>query len=155
MSNSMTIKFWGVRGSIACPGPDTVRFGGNTSCVEVVCGEHRIVFDAGSGHRAFGEALAGQSGEIDLFFSLLHIDHVIGLPVFSPAFVEKARLRLWAVDLKGVGGLRAARDKYMSFPLFPIGLDAFRADVAFNDFARGDVLTPRPGIVLRTAALDH
>jgi len=155
MSDSITIKFWGVRGSIACPGPDTVRYGGNTSCVEVRCGDHRVIFDAGSGLRVLGETLAGQSGEIDLFFSHLHIDHLIGLPFFPPAFEEKTRLRLWAGGLKDAGGLRAALDRYMSFPLFPIGLDQFRADIAFNDFSRGDVLTPRPGIVLRTAALDH
>jgi phosphoribosyl 1,2-cyclic phosphodiesterase len=151
----MTIKFWGVRGSIACPGPDTVRYGGNTSCVEVCCGDHRMIFDAGSGLRALDEAGMGQSSEIDLFFSHLHIDHLIGLPFFSPAFEEGTRLRLWAGGLKDTGGLRAALDRYMSFPLFPIGLDEFRADIAFNDFSRGDVLTPRPGIVLRTIALDH
>lgn len=100
MSDSMTIKFWGVRGSIACPGPDTVRYGGNTSCVEVICGVHRMIFDAGSGLRALGEALTGQSGEIDLLFSHLHIDHLIGLPFFPPAFEKGNRLRLWAGGLK-------------------------------------------------------
>ncbi len=155
MSDSITIKFWGVRGSVACPGPDTVRYGGNTSCVEVLCGENRLIFDAGSGLRGLGEALLGQSGESDLFFSHLHIDHLIGLPFFLPAFEKGNRLRLWAAGLKEVGGLRAALDRYMSFPLFPIGLDQFQAEIAFHDFARGDVLTPRPGIVLRTAALDH
>lgn len=155
MSDSIAIKFWGVRGSIACPGPDTVRYGGNTSCVEVRCGDNRVIFDAGSGLRELGETLAGQPGEIDLFFSHLHIDHVIGVPFFQPAFEEGMRLRLWAGGLKDTGGLRAALGKYMSFPLFPIGLDEFRADVAFHDFARGDVLTPRPGMVMRTATLDH
>jgi len=155
MSDSITVKFWGVRGSIACPGPDTARYGGNTSCVEVLCGEHRLIFDAGSGLRRLGEALAKQPGESDLFFSHLHIDHLIGLPFFSPAFAKDNRLRLWAAGLKEAGGLRAALDKYMSFPLFPIGLDKFQAEIAFYDFTRGDVLTPRPGIVLRTGALDH
>lgn len=155
MSDSITIKFWGVRGSIACPGPDTVRYGGNTSCVEVLCGENRLIFDAGSGLRGLGEALAGQSGESDLFFSHLHIDHLIGLPFFLPAFEKGNDLRLWAAGLEEAGGLRAALDRYMSFPLFPIGVDQFQARIAFHDFARGDVLTPRPGIVLRTAALDH
>lgn len=155
MSDSITIKFWGVRGSIACPGPDTVRYGGNTSCVEVLCGENRLIFDAGSGLRKLGEALVGKTGESDLFFSHLHIDHLIGLPFFLPAFEKGNRLRLWAAGLKEMGGLRTALDRYMSFPLFPIGLDQFQAEIAFHDFARGDVLTPRPGIVLRTAALDH
>lgn len=155
MSESITIKFWGVRGSIVCPGPGTVRYGGNTSCVEVLCGENRLIFDAGSGLRGLGEALAGQPGESDLFFSHLHIDHLIGLPFFSPVFEKGNRIRLWAGGLTESGGLRTALDRYLSFPLFPIGFDQFRADVACNDFARGDVLTPRSGIVVRTAALDH
>lgn len=149
------MTFWGVRGSIACPGPDTARFGGNTSCVEVRCGGHTLIFDAGSGLRGLGEALAGKADEIDLFFSHLHIDHLIGLPFFQPAFEPGRRLRLWAAGLEETGGLRAAIGRYMSFPLFPIGLDALHANITFNDFTRGETLTPRPGLTLRTAALDH
>jgi phosphoribosyl 1,2-cyclic phosphodiesterase len=89
-------------------GPNTVRYGGNTSCVEVRCGDHRLVFDAGSGLRALGLALADDAGptDIDLFLSHCHIDHLIGLPFFVPAFVKGNHLRLWAGNLKAAGGVR-------------------------------------------------
>lgn len=156
-ANSMTVRFWGVRGSIPCPGSDTLRYGGNTSCVEVRCGSHLLIFDAGSGLRHLGNAAADTYGskDADLFFSHCHIDHVIGLPFFSPIFDEHSHIRLWAGDLQASGGLKSAIDKLMSFPLFPIGTDTARGIAAFNDFKRGDVLTPQDGIVIRTAMLDH
>ena len=61
MLSSMVIRFWGVRGSIPCPGPDTARYGGNTPCVEISCGGRVLIFDAGTGIRALGQSLA-QSG---------------------------------------------------------------------------------------------
>ena len=66
MSTTMSVRFWGVRGSIPCPDPNTVRYGGNTSCVEVKCGDRRLVFDAGSGLRMLGLALADEPGPVDI-----------------------------------------------------------------------------------------
>ena len=56
------VRFWGVRGTVPCPGPDTLRYGGNTACVEVMCGEQRLILDAGTGLRALGASLNGQRG---------------------------------------------------------------------------------------------
>jgi len=157
MPTTMSVRFWGVRGSIPCPGPNTVRYGGNTSCVEVRCGDHRLVFDAGSGLRMLGLALADEAGpvDMDLFLSHCHIDHLIGLPFFVPAFVTGNRLRLWAGNLKAAGGVQETVRKLMSYPLFPIEIEAAQGKVEFTDFAPGDVLTPRPGIKVMTAALNH
>ncbi|MCR6734301.1 MAG: MBL fold metallo-hydrolase [Afipia sp.] len=157
MPTTMSVRFWGVRGSIPCPGPNTVRYGGNTSCVEVRCGEHLLVFDAGSGLRLLGGALADEAPhvDIDLFLSHCHIDHLIGLPFFVPAFVKGNRLRLWAGNLKPAGGVKEAVRKLMSYPLFPIEIEAAQGSVEFTDFAPGDVLMPRPGIKVMTAALNH
>ncbi|MCF2523638.1 MBL fold metallo-hydrolase [Bradyrhizobium sp. G127] len=157
MSTTMSVRFWGVRGSIPCPGPNTVRYGGNTSCVEVRCGEHLLVFDAGSGLRLLGGALAEEAAhvDIDLFLSHCHIDHLIGLPFFVPAFVKGNRLRLWAGNLKPAGGVKETVRKLMSYPLFPIEIEAAQGSVAFTDFDPGDVLTPRPGIKVTSAALNH
>lgn len=153
----MSVRFWGVRGSIPCPGPNTVRYGGNTSCVEVRCGEHLLIFDAGSGLRAFGLELAGQGASLDadLFLSHGHIDHLIGLPFFGPAFVKGNHLRLWAGNLKPAGGIQETVRKLMSYPLFPIEIEVASGSVEFSDFDPGDVLTPRPGIKVMTAALNH
>ena len=158
MSKSkMTVRFWGVRGSIPCSEASTQRYGGNTSCVEVRCGDHLLIFDAGSGLRNLGGTLANGDGpaDVDLFLSHCHIDHLIGLPFFAPVFNEHRRIRLWAGGLRTSGGLKSAIDKFMSFPLFPIGTDTTKGICAFNDFDRGDVLQPRDGIVIRTATLDH
>lgn len=157
MPATMSVRFWGVRGSIPCPGPNTVRYGGNTSCVEVRCGDHRLVFDAGSGLRALGLALADeeQTTDIDLFLSHCHIDHLIGLPFFVPAFVKGNRLRLWAGNLKAAGGVQETVRKLMSYPLFPIEIEAAQGKIEFNDFEPGAVLMPRPGIKVMTTPLNH
>ncbi|MBN9598937.1 MAG: MBL fold metallo-hydrolase [Afipia sp.] len=155
MIDSISVRFWGVRGSIPCPGPDTLRYGGNTSCVEVRCGEHLLIFDAGSGLRALGAALDANDTEIDLFLSHGHVDHMIGLPFFSPLMEKGRRLRIWAGGLVAIGGVKNAISALMRFPLFPIGVDAAQAGVSFHDFERGEVLTPRKSLVVRTAGLDH
>ena len=157
MPATMSVRFWGVRGSIPCPGPNTVRYGGNTSCVEVRCGNDRLVFDAGSGLRLLGLALAEENGptDIDLFLSHSHIDHLIGLPFFVPAFVKGNRLRLWAGNLKAAGGVQETVRKLMSYPLFPIEIEAAQGKIEFNDFEPGAVLTPRPDIKVMTTPLNH
>lgn len=157
MPATMSVRFWGVRGSIPCPGPNTVRYGGNTSCVEVRCGNDRLVFDAGSGLRLLGLALADENGptDIDLFLSHSHIDHLIGLPFFVPAFVKGNRLRLWAGNLKAAGGVQETVRKLMSYPLFPIEIEAAQGKIEFNDFEPGAVLTPRPDIKVMTTPLNH
>lgn len=153
--NRMTVRFWGVRGSIPCSDSLTLRYGGNTSCVEVRCGNHLLIFDAGSGLRPLGATLEKGPDDIDLFLSHCHIDHLIGLPFFSPIFHPSRRVRLWAGGLQPSGGLKAAVDRMMSFPLFPIGSDTAKGIASFNDFSRGDVLAPRDNIVIRSALLDH
>ena len=73
------VRFWGVRGSIACPGPEHRRYGGNTSCLEVRCGEHILIFDAGTGLRYLGNSLADDGAlSLDLFLTHTHHDHIVG-----------------------------------------------------------------------------
>ncbi len=155
--HSMTIRIWGARGSIACPGPDTVRYGGNTSCVEITCGTHTLVFDAGSGMRVLGNQMMRDKrlADIDLFLSHCHIDHLIGLPFFAPVFEKGSRLRLWAGNVEPAGGIKEAIHKMMSYPLFPIEIEMAQAEIEFTDFEPGDTLTPQTGIVIRTADLQH
>ncbi|MEK7393124.1 MAG: hypothetical protein AAB214_11215, partial [Fibrobacterota bacterium] len=80
MSLPMEIEFWGVRGSIPVPGPSTVRYGGNTSCVRVRLAGGDLVFDAGTGIRELGRAMmrSGCPSRIDLFLSHVHWDHIQG-----------------------------------------------------------------------------
>jgi phosphoribosyl 1,2-cyclic phosphodiesterase len=158
VSNStLSVTFWGVRGSIACPEPEMLRYGGNTSCLEVRCGEHLLIFDAGTGLRPLGRKLAeGEAVDADLFLSHTHFDHVSGLPFFGPAFMPKNRFRFWAGHLE-VQGLELCDVlcEMMMPPLFPVPIEIFKADIAYKDFVAGETLTPRPGITLRTAPLNH
>jgi phosphoribosyl 1,2-cyclic phosphodiesterase len=152
-----TVRFWGVRGSIACPGPSTTRYGGNTSCVEVRCGGQLFIFDAGSGLRALGNELmkGGHPRDFDLFFTHTHLDHCFGLPFFAPCYDARNRIRIWAGHLKPDHRIDAVLGKMMSPPLFPIPMDIFAAKLEFNDFIAGEALVTPPGLSLRTALLNH
>lgn len=150
------VRFWGVRGSIACPGPQHQRYGGNTSCLEVRCGEHLYIFDAGTGIRYLGDTLAADGpASLDLFLTHTHHDHIIGLPFFGPLFDPKNRLRLWAGNLQPAATLHEVLCQFMTAPLFPVPPQVFAADVSFHDFAAGETLAPSPEVTLRTAALNH
>jgi phosphoribosyl 1,2-cyclic phosphodiesterase len=154
---SLSVRFWGVRGSIACPGPDTARYGGNTPCVEIRCGGHILILDAGTGLRPLGDALINETGatELDIFLSHFHIDHVMGLPFFAPLYCKQRRVRVWAGNLAPQCSLEHAVGKLMGFPLFPVKPTIFQACFETRDFRPGDTLSPRAGVTLRTAALNH
>ena len=150
------VRFWGVRGSIACPGESHHRYGGNTSCLEVRCGEHLLVFDAGTGLRLLGEHLGGRralSG--DLFLTHTHLDHVVGLPFFGPLHNTDTRFRIWAGHLLPDLTLHDAMSHLMMAPLFPVPPEIFAGDITFHDFKAGETLEPQPGVRLRTTMLNH
>ncbi len=150
------MRFWGVRGSIACPGPRFVRYGGNTSCIEVRLDGRLLVFDAGSGLKPLGDQLIGGPPlDADLFLSHTHVDHIQGLPFFAPIFDKQNTFRVWAAHLQGGIHLHDVLCKYMAAPLFPVPPDIFAAKVTYRDFAVGEVLAPMPGAQLTTAALNH
>jgi len=152
----MQIRFWGVRGSIASPGPETASVGGNTSCVEVRCGDARIVLDAGTGLRSLGNAIAREAGasELTLMLSHFHWDHIQGLPFFVPAYLPETKLAI-----VGAGGDRfSLRDKLsrqMTEPHFPVQLDDLSAQMSFREARAGQTLELDGGVVVRVARLNH
>jgi phosphoribosyl 1,2-cyclic phosphodiesterase len=155
-ASPISVRFWGTRGSIACPGPDSLRYGGNTPCVEIRCGEHTLIFDAGSGIRPLGNALVKAAAkDFDIFLSHGHIDHVVGLPFFAPLFDDDRVIRIWGGNMQAVGGVEEAVRKLMSSPLFPLQIEAVHATLEFHDFSAGDTIRPRPGVTVRTAPLQH
>ncbi|MCW5700560.1 MAG: MBL fold metallo-hydrolase, partial [Rhodospirillales bacterium] len=104
-----SVRFWGVRGSIACPSPHHVKFGGNTSCVEVAVGDHRFLLDAGTGIRGVGKVfLEHDVRTIHLLLTHTHWDHINGFPFFRPAYDAHRRLRVMAGHLIGQGGVQQA-----------------------------------------------
>lgn len=155
-SNGIMVRFWGVRGSIASPGSSTVKYGGNTSCVEVRCGEKLFILDIGSGGRPLGAALAREMPlDADILLSHTHYDHVIGLPFFAPAYVRGNRFRIWAGHLGPSQRIGQVLRDFMSAPFLPVPCERLDADISFNDFAVGDVLTPGGGATIRTTPLNH
>ena len=155
--SDFTVRFWGVRGSIACSGPRTARYGGNTSCLEVRCGGRLLVLDAGTGVRYLGRVLA-QSGErvdADLLFTHTHFDHVCGLPFFASLFTPQNRWRLWAGHLGEGLTLKRVLSEFMMSPLFPVPPEVFKAAMEYRDFNAGDEVAPGGGVTVRTRALNH
>src|SRR5512145_1401035 len=99
MSDELRIKFWGVRGSYPAPGAGTVRYGGNTACVEIWAGERTIILDAGTGLIPLGRELARRRAlEVVVLFSHLHHDHTQGFPFFVPAYLPSAKLHIFGPD---------------------------------------------------------
>src|SRR5689334_7243146 len=156
MSEQVTVRFWGVRGTLPTPGADTLRYGGNTSCVEVALGRRSVIFDAGSGIKKLGDHLTGQGGiETDILFSHVHMDHVCGIPFFAPFYDARHSIRLWAGNLLPAAKLEDAVRGLMSPPLFPIEIDTFQAQIAFRDFRAGETLDLGGGVAARTGLLNH
>ena len=156
-NGDFSVRFWGVRGTLPCPGPGTKRYGGNTSCLEIICGGERLIFDAGTGIRALGASLAGQTGlRSHLFLTHTHIDHIIGFPFFRPAYDPANSYEVWSGHLAArPGGLQGVLKNLMSGTLFPVPIDIMHACLAFHDFQAGDRLEPIPDVVIETASLQH
>ncbi len=150
----MRIRFWGSRGTIAAPGSDTVRYGGNTSCVEVRLDDGTLlVLDAGTGARALGHALVEeQPPRIDLLITHLHVDHVEGLGVFEPIWRAGTDLHIWG-PASPLVSLEERLAKYFSPPLFPVHLSEVPAMVTFHDAPEGSWTIG--GATMRSASIQH
>jgi len=137
----MQITFWGVRGSYPVPGPATVRYGGQTSCVEVrtASGQCAIV-DAGTGLRALGQKLAreavGQPGHHHVFLSHVHWDHIQGLPFFEPAYIPGTQIHVYSL-LTAAHELQEVIGGITRHEFFPVPLELVPAQFAFNEVKPG------------------
>jgi phosphoribosyl 1,2-cyclic phosphodiesterase len=151
----MRIKFWGVRGSIASPGPDTAGVGGNTSCVEVRCGETQLVLDMGTGIRRLGDGLmaAGRPVDATILLSHLHWDHIQGLPFFVPAYAPSTKLQIVGTG-NGAMALRDVLACQMTAPVFPVRLDELGAQIRLREVKSGETFMVGDAKV-RTARLNH
>ena len=130
----MEARIWGCRGSVAAPGADTVKYGGNTSCVEVLLDSgHALVLDAGTGMRPLGVVMQRDPpDEIHVLLTHLHLDHLQGLGFFRPLFVPDLDIHLWG-PTSPVQHLADRIAMYLSPPLFPVRLEDVPSKLTFHD----------------------
>jgi len=153
--NLFTIQFWGVRGSIASPGPETVRYGGNTPCVEMRVGGERLIFDGGTGLRVLGQSLLSQMPvEAYMFFTHSHWDHIQGFPFFVPAFIKGNRFHIHGAPAPNGATIKQRLNDQMLHPNFPVPLQIMGADLQFYDIElRGNVQIG--DVTIENAPLNH
>jgi phosphoribosyl 1,2-cyclic phosphodiesterase len=132
-------RIWGCRGSLAAPGPETVRYGGNTSCVEVrLDGGELIILDAGTGIRPLGNSLLPELPRtIHLFLTHLHLDHLEGLGFFGPLWRPDIDLHIWGPP-SPLRSLERRIARYLSPPLFPVHLSDIPSQPTFHDVPDDD-----------------
>jgi phosphoribosyl 1,2-cyclic phosphodiesterase len=130
------IKVWGARGSIPAPGPETMRYGGNTSCVEVTLDDgSTLILDAGTGIRNLGLALSAResvSQPIHILLTHLHLDHIQGLMFFAPAFRPESEIIIWG-PASPEASLRDRIARYISAPLAPVEVRELPSLVSFRE----------------------
>jgi phosphoribosyl 1,2-cyclic phosphodiesterase len=148
------VTIWGCRGSVPTPGPQTVRYGGNTSCVEVVVDDDSVlVLDAGTGIRGLGLELHRRGTRlIRLLLTHLHLDHLEGLRFFAPLYDDEVTLEIWGPP-SPTQNLRDRVARSFSPPLFPLELRDVPARVSFHDVPRED--WQLDGVTLRADLVVH
>jgi phosphoribosyl 1,2-cyclic phosphodiesterase len=152
---SVSLTFWGTRGTIPTPGAATARHGGNTACVEVRDGGHLVVLDAGTGIRSLGKALLARgTGELraDIVLSHAHWDHIQGLPYFAPLFMKGNTIKVWGPK-QGDVEMETILRQLMAPVTFPVPLDALAATLEVEHVDAEPMRTP--GFTVRAMRVRH
>lgn len=157
----MNITFWGVRGSIPCPGPQTVRYGGNTICLELRFppDDRLAIIDAGSGLRALGNHLlrhdlARGVRELDIFLTHTHWDHILGFPFFAPMYVPGLTIRIHGPMTHEHDSLEKVLRGQFEYRYFPVRIEELASAIQFVELAEGD-FDLGAGVRLTTKFLNH
>lgn len=156
INNRFKVNFWGVRGSIPCPGAETVRYGGNTPCIEMQVGGERLIFDGGTGLRLLGQSLLSQMPvEARIFFTHSHWDHIQGFPFFIPAFIPGNCFHLYGAVSPNGATIKQRHNDQMLHPNFPVPLQIMQADLKFYDLKIGETIGVGKDVSIETAKLNH
>jgi phosphoribosyl 1,2-cyclic phosphodiesterase len=133
------VALWGTRGSLASPGPDTVRYGGNTSCVSIFGRESPpIILDAGTGIRVLGQNIPPNINSFHILLTHLHMDHVQGLPFFAPLLRPGVTINIWGPASLTMN-LESRIHRYVSPPLFPVRVRDLLSELRFHEFPNHDI----------------
>ena len=131
----MKVNLWGTRGSLASPGPDTVRYGGNTSCVSIKGSDGSwLVLDAGTGIRKLGQSLPPDLKRVDVLLTHLHMDHLQGLPFFAPIRNPNIETHIWG-PASTMLSLKSRLQRYVSPPLFPVSIRDLSPTLHFHELS--------------------
>lgn len=152
---SVSVTFWGTRGTIPVPGTGTARYGGNTSCVSVQDAKgHRLILDAGTGIRSLGRALREvEARRLDLLLSHVHWDHIQGLPFFPPMYADGQEIHVHGPAPEGIA-LETVLERQLESAVFPVPRTARTAQVTVREVpAEGTI--ELPGFRIRTMGLSH
>ncbi len=155
----LSVRFWGDRGSIPCPGPATVRFGGNTSCLEIRADGRLVIVDLGTGLKPLGDHLMAadfKRGPIDadIFITHTHWDHIMGFPMFTPIFVPGTRLRIRGPVSYEDDTLESIIGAQLSYRYWPVRQSELAAAIEYDQLKETE-LDLGGGLVVRTKYLNH
>jgi phosphoribosyl 1,2-cyclic phosphodiesterase len=152
------VRFWGTRGSIPCPGPSTVIYGGNTTCLEIRADDRLIIVDLGTGIRPLGDSLiansAGKPIEAEIFISHTHWDHIMGFPMFAPLFNPGTKLKIRGpVSYEGET-LESILGTQLSYRYWPVRLEELSARIEYEQIKEAVIDLGR-GLKVTTKYLNH
>ncbi|MCL2441658.1 MAG: MBL fold metallo-hydrolase [Treponema sp.] len=156
----LTVRFWGVRGSLPCPGADTVIYGGNTACLEIRADERLLIIDLGSGVRPLGNWLVKNEikkyGKIsaDIFLTHTHWDHIMGFPMFSPVYIPGTELRITGPALFENNSIKSIIETQLSYQYWPIREEELAANIEYNQI-RETTLDLKDGLLVQSKFLNH
>lgn len=153
----MRVRFWGTRGSYPVARAEMLRYGGNTTCVEVRAGGRRIILDAGTGLRPLGDAMAREAAgplRLDLLITHTHWDHIIGFPFFEPLSHPSTCVNIYGLQ-RTQSSLRATMANALSDPLLPMGMEELRAELHFHEINEGLCFQLGPEVRVSTARANH
>ncbi len=154
-----SVRFWGDRGSIPCPGPATVKFGGNTSCLEIRADDRLVIVDLGTGVKPLGDWLMGNDFkkgplDADIFITHTHWDHIMGFPMFTPIFIPGTKLRIRGPVSYEDDSLESIIGAQLSYRYWPVRQSELAATIEYAQL-KETVLDLGRGLIVKTKYLNH